>query len=84
VANANIITLHPGMHNEQMQKSIERIQTVGMWKKQRIVYIIPGGEKIPAEVYLNHRGLIFPPNQAMMPTQHQGCRGRGGVPAIRN
>lgn len=70
---ANIITLHPGIHNEQMQRSIERINTVGMWKKQRIVYVVPGGEKIPAEVYLNHRGLIFPPNQAMTPLYIKGA-----------
>jgi hypothetical protein len=70
---ADIIALHPGIHNEQMAKSIERINTTGIWKKQRIVYIIPGGDKIAAEVYLNHRGIIFPPNQAMTPIFVKGA-----------
>ena len=64
---AQIITLHPGFHNADIHATNDRLTREGSWKKQRIVYVIPGGEKIPAEVYLSHRGLIFPPNQAMTP-----------------
>ena len=64
---AQILTLHPGYHNEDLAAASERLTREGSWKKQRIVYVIPGGDKICAEAYLSHRSLIFPPNQAMVP-----------------
>lgn len=64
---ADIIMLDSGRHNAALGESIERLNLSGQWKKQRVVYLIPGGETIPARAYLSHRGLIFPPNQAMTP-----------------
>ncbi len=71
---ANIITLDSaGINNRDLVAATERLQNGGVWKKQRIVYVIPGGASIPAEVYLNHRGIVFPPNQPMTPLYVKGA-----------
>jgi hypothetical protein len=64
---ADIIMLDAGRHNASLEESIERLNVSGQWKKQRVVMIVPGASTIPARAYLAHRGLIFPPNQAMTP-----------------
>ncbi len=64
---ADIITLDGGRHNAALEAAIQRLNDSGQWKKQRIVYVVPGGSTIPARTYLSHRGLIFPPNQSMFP-----------------
>jgi hypothetical protein len=56
-----------GHHNRDLLAANARLSAQGSWKKQRIAYIIPAGATIDAEVYVAHRGLIFPPNQAMAP-----------------
>lgn len=53
-----------GVHNNDLQKSGQRIMQGGSWKKQRVIMLIPAGISIPTKVYLSHCGLIFPPNQA--------------------
>lgn len=70
---AQILSLHPGLNNGDLLQASERINTTGVWKKQRVVYVIPTGESLIPEVYLSHRGLIFPPNQAMTPLLVQGA-----------
>jgi hypothetical protein len=70
---AQIIAIHQGFHNADMEKSLERLQTTGSWKKQRIVYVIPGGDNISPEVYISHRSMIFPPNQPMTPIFIRGA-----------
>lgn len=52
-----------GYHNADLAKSHSRIFNDGSWKKQRIVVVVPGAEKITTKAYLNHRNLVFPPNQ---------------------
>jgi hypothetical protein len=64
---AQIITLNSGYHNSDLALASARLTESGAWKKQRIVYIVPTGDKLMAEAYLSHRNLIFPPNQAMVP-----------------
>lgn len=64
---ADIIMLGEGRHNEALAESVRRLNESGQWKKQRIVYVIPGGSTISARTYISHRGLIFPPNNAMTP-----------------
>lgn len=64
---ADIIMIGEGRHNEALTESVRRLNESGQWKKQRIVYVIPGGSTISARTYISHRGLIFPPNQAMVP-----------------
>lgn len=56
-----------GHHNKDLYAANARLTAEGSWKKQRIVWIIPSGDTIPAKAYLSHRSLIFPPNQAMTP-----------------
>ena len=53
-----------GFHNADLAKSMSRIHNAGTWKKQRIVVIMPSAELIPLRIYLAHRNLMFPPNQA--------------------
>jgi hypothetical protein len=53
-----------GRHNDDLQKSTARIIEGGSWKRQRTIMLIPAGEMIPTKVYLNHRALMFPPNQS--------------------
>ena len=62
-----ITTVDFGKHNADLYAANARLTAEGSWKKQRIVWIIPGGSKIDAYVYLAHRSLIFPPNQPMTP-----------------
>jgi hypothetical protein len=52
-----------GRHNIDLKASTSRLIQGATWKKQRTIMLIPAGEMIPARVYLNHRCLIFPPNQ---------------------
>lgn len=59
-----IIGLDSGIHNENIEKSSQRILEGGSWKKQRVIMLIPAGNSIPSKVYLSHCSLIFPPNQA--------------------
>jgi hypothetical protein len=54
-----------GRHNQELEKSTQRIIKGGSWKKQRIVSLIPASEMIPTKVYLSHCGLMFPPNQSV-------------------
>ena len=70
---AQIIMVGEGIHNKNLEAASQRLTEHGSWKKQRIVYIIPGGNKIMPEVYLSHRNLIFPPNQAMVPMFIKGA-----------
>lgn len=53
-----------GFHNQDLAKSTTRHIDGGSWKKQRTIMMIPAGAMIPTKVYLSHRSIIFPPNQA--------------------
>lgn len=64
---AQIIVNDLGLHNRGLQEAAARLSTSGQWKKQRIAWVIPGPEKVDSRVYVAHRGVIFPPNQAMAP-----------------
>jgi hypothetical protein len=70
---AEILMIGEGIHNKDLEAASRRLTEIGSWKKQRIVYIIPGGNKIMPEVYLSHRNLVFPPNQAMVPMFIKGA-----------
>jgi hypothetical protein len=64
---SDIIMLDAGRNNTSLAESIDKLNASGQWKKQRIVYLVPGASSIPARVYLSHRGMIFPPNQPVAP-----------------
>ena len=71
---AQIITnVDFGFHNRDLQATNARLSSEGTWKKQRIVWLIPGGESVPAKVYVAHRGLITPPNQPFAPMYIEGA-----------
>jgi hypothetical protein len=55
--------IEAGVHNQQIQRSTQRILEGGSWKKQRTIMLIPAGPMIPTKVYLSHCSLTFPPNQ---------------------
>lgn len=54
-----------GEHNQDLDKTRERLLRAGSWKHQRVVVIIPAGPSIPTKVYLSHLGIAFPPNNAV-------------------
>lgn len=68
----SLTIMEGGHHNADLAKTGMRLTKAGSWKKQRIVYIIPAGDMIPSKVYLSHRNLMFPPNNAMVPILAEG------------
>lgn len=60
-----IVNLDGGRHNADLQRSQADILRRGVWKKQRIVMIIPASGMMPTKAALALRNLQFPPNQAM-------------------
>jgi len=61
-----IVSFGPsGKHNEGIEESYQRILKSALWKRQRIVVIIPAAKDIPTKVALSHWGLVFPPNNAV-------------------
>jgi len=59
-----IVGLESGIHNQDLEKSAQRIIEGGSWKHQRVIMLIPAGKMISTKVYLSHCSLIFPPNNA--------------------
>lgn len=55
-----------GAHNQNLHASVKRLEKSAVWKKQRVVVILPAGKSISTKVALSHWALIFPPNQAVM------------------
>lgn len=64
MSKPEIIGLQAGYHNKNLEKTVLRLREEGAWKRQRVIMIIPASEKIHTKVYLSHRALVFPPNQA--------------------
>lgn len=60
-----IVTMSTGAHNEALMEG--RLTHSNTFKRSRIVMIIPAIAPIDPKVYLSHRSLIFPPNQACLP-----------------
>ena len=54
-----------GYNNGDLKQTRSRIDKSKMWKKQRIVYLIPAGKSINTKVYLSHINLMFPPNNGV-------------------
>lgn len=61
-----------GKHNAD-PATIVRLKKNAVWKRQRIVYVIPASDKIATKVYLNHMNLIFPPNNQVVKMAAIGC-----------
>ena len=59
---SELVTMDYGFHNENIEKSFNRIIQGGSWKQQRVVVLIPAANEISTKVALSHWSLIFPPN----------------------
>lgn len=60
-----IVMQEVGRHNANLERTSADILRRGIWKKQRIVTIIPAGGMMPTKAAIALRNLMFPPNQAM-------------------
>jgi hypothetical protein len=56
---AQIITLNSGYHNNDLVAASARLTEQGSWKKQRIVYIVPTGDKLMADPGLREFEYVF-------------------------
>jgi hypothetical protein len=52
-----------GAHNQNLDAVAARMKKSGMWKKQRIIVLIPAAGSIPTKVAMGLWCLAFPPNQ---------------------
>lgn len=59
------ILMQEGRHSADLEATSERLVSEGAYKRQRIVTIVPAIAPIPAQVYLSHVNLIYPPNQGV-------------------
>lgn len=55
-----------GDHNQNLNASVQRMRKSAVWKKQRVIVVLPAGKSIPTKVALSHWSLIFPPNQGTL------------------
>lgn len=60
-----IVMQEVGRHNANLERTSADILRRGIWKKQRIVTVIPAGGMMPTKAAIALRNLMFPPNQAM-------------------
>lgn len=67
---AQIVSYDFGSHNAALAAG--KLTHGNTYKKSRVVMIVPAIAPIPPKVYLSHRSLIFPPNQAMYPLLAMG------------
>lgn len=58
-----IVCYDYGKHNEDIEKTIKRLNKSAYWKRQNVIVLIPAANMISAKVALSHWNLIFPPNQ---------------------
>lgn len=72
MATGLIVQDFGGAHSADMEGTRARLLKGGSWKKQRVVVIIPAGDSIPAQVYLSHLNLGFPPNNGVVRILAQG------------
>jgi hypothetical protein len=69
---AEIVSIGPGAHAQDLPKTTLRLLEGGTWKKQRIIVLLPAGKTMSTKVALSHWGLAFPPNQ---PVHRMLCLG---------
>lgn len=54
-----------GRHNEWIEASTKRLSDGALWKRQRVVIVIPADTRMSSKVALSHWNLVMPPNQAV-------------------
>jgi hypothetical protein len=55
-----------GARNKDLDASIAQFTSTGSWKRQRVIFIIPSADMIPAKVALAYWNLAFPPNNGVV------------------
>jgi len=53
-----------GKHNENQEDTLSRLEKNAVWKRQRIIVLLPTSDTISSKVALSHWNLAFPPNNA--------------------
>ena len=61
-----------GRHNSHPDQTVARLIKGGSWKKQRVIVILPAGDKMDTKVALSHWNLAFPPNNGVVRILAQG------------
>lgn len=56
----------PGLHNLNLESTVNRLDKAGMYRDQSIIVIIPGLEPIPFRIFMALRSLYSPPNQKIV------------------
>lgn len=54
-----------GVRNADLAASSRRMLDSSLWKRQRVIVILPAGQDIPTKVALSHWNLVFPPNNGV-------------------
>ena len=54
-----------GRHNSDLAAATKRVADSAVWKRQRIVVILPASNSISTKVALSHWNLMFPPNNGV-------------------
>lgn len=54
-----------GLRNRDLEKATLKVQQSSVWKRARVVVILPASNKISTKVALSHWNLIFPPNNGV-------------------
>lgn len=61
-----------GLHNSDPSGTHARLMKGGSWKHQRIIWVMPAADTIPAKVVLSWLGLASPPNNGVCRVLAQG------------
>lgn len=61
-----ILFENSGVHGMHIGQTTERLEKEAMWKKQRVVMLVPSAEMIDAKVAMSWLNLVFPPNQGVV------------------
>jgi hypothetical protein len=54
-----------GLRNRDLETSSRQMLQSSMWKRQRVVVVLPAGQDISTKVALSHWNLMFPPNNGV-------------------
>lgn len=54
-----------GKHNDLLAESTRRMLDSALWKKQRVVVVLPAASTMSTKVALSHWNLMFPPNNGV-------------------
>lgn len=61
-----------GVHGMDVLKTSERLEKEGMWKRQRIIMLLPSATMVDAKAAMSWLNLVWPPNQGVVKLLLQG------------